>query len=51
MTENEKDLLTIIRENDHPKEAIMIALETIFYYLMQCESSVEPIVVGSREQV
>ena len=38
MTANEKALLTIIRENDKPEEAVMTAIEIIYDFLMQHES-------------
>jgi hypothetical protein len=38
MTENERELITIIRENDNPEEALATAVETILYYLKQHES-------------
>lgn len=39
MTENKKELISIIRENDKPDEAFMIAFETIVSFLMPHESS------------
>lgn len=40
MTENEKELIKIIRENDNPEEALMTAAVIILGYLKQHESSV-----------
>ena len=39
MTENEKELISIIRENDNQEEAIVTAVETILSFLEQHESS------------
>jgi hypothetical protein len=38
MTENEKELIKIIRENDNPEEALMTAAVIILSYLKQHES-------------
>ena len=46
MTENEKELLAIIRENENPEQAIVIAIETIISYLTQHEPSQLPCVAG-----
>ena len=43
MTENEKELIKLIRENDTPGQALMTAAVIIIGYLKQHESSVEPI--------
>lgn len=40
MTENEKELIRIIRENDNPEEALMTAAVIIIGFLKQHESSV-----------
>ena len=40
MTENEKELIKIIRENDNPEEALMAATVIILGFLKQHESSV-----------
>ena len=39
MTDNEKELIQIIRENDNPEQAIVTAVETILSFLKQHESS------------
>lgn len=39
MTDNEKELINIIRENDNPGIALVTAVETILLYLKQHESS------------
>jgi hypothetical protein len=39
MTENEMELIRIIRENDNPEQALTMAVETILTYLKQHESS------------
>ena len=41
MTENEMELIRIIRENDNPEKAIMAAAVIILGFLKQHESSVE----------
>lgn len=38
MTENEKELIELIRENDSPEEALMTAAVIILGYLKQHES-------------
>ena len=50
MTEKELQLLSIIREHNHPDKAIVIAINTICWYLMQHESSATPSVADSPEQ-
>ena len=45
MTENEKELIKIIRENDNPQTALVTAVETILSYLKQHGSSEEPAAV------
>lgn len=47
----ETKLLDMIRENEHPEKAVIIAIETILAFLARRESSVEPIFVAPREQV
>ena len=39
MTDNEIELIKIIRENDNPERALVTAVETILSYLRQRESS------------
>lgn len=39
MTENEKELIDIIRENKNPKQALMTAAVIILGFLKQHESS------------
>lgn len=39
MTENEKELINIIRENDNPEQALMTATVIILDFLKQLESS------------
>lgn len=39
MTENEKELIKIIRENDNPERALMTAAVIILGFLKQRESS------------
>ena len=39
MTENEKELIKLIRENDNPEQALMTATVIILGFLKQHESS------------
>ena len=39
MTDHEKELIKIIRENDNPEQALVTAVNTILCYLVQHESS------------
>lgn len=41
MTDNEKELIKIIRENDNPEQALMTAAVIILDFLKQHESSEE----------
>lgn len=41
MTENEKELIRMIRENDNPEQALMTAAVIILGFLKQHESFVE----------
>lgn len=38
MTENERELIKIIRENDNPKQALITAVDTILLFLVQQKS-------------
>lgn len=49
MTDNEKDLINIIRENDNPQAALATAVETILLYLKRHESSQEQAAADLRE--
>ena len=49
MTDNEKKLIELIRENDNPEEAIVTAVNTILSFLGQRESFEEQVPVGLRE--
>lgn len=40
MTDNEKELIRMIRENDNPEQALMTASVIILDFLKQLESSV-----------
>ena len=42
MSENEKEMISIIRENDNPSEAVVIAIEIISSFLRQYGSSQSP---------
>ena len=46
MTENQKELIALIRENDNPAQAFMTAMVIVMGYLKQLESSVEQASVG-----
>ena len=46
MTENQKELIELIRENDSPKQALMAAALVIIGFLKQHESSVGQASVG-----
>ena len=45
MTENEQELIRIIRENDNPAEALMTAAVIVLGFLKQHESSEEQVAV------
>ena len=45
MTNNERDLLNIIREDDNPEEALEISINIILSFLEQHESSQLPMPV------
>ena len=49
MTENERELIKMIRENDKPEEALMTASLIILGFLKQHESSQEPSAASLRE--
>ena len=49
MTENEQELLYIIRSHDDPALALQIAMETIISFLEQPESYREQALVGVPE--
>ena len=49
MTENEKELIRLIRENDNPGQALMAAATIILGYLKQLESSEEPVAADLQE--
>ena len=38
LTDNEEELLRMIRENDNPGQAVLTAIDTIFGYLTQLGS-------------
>ena len=46
MSENEMELIKLIRENDHPERALMAAATIILGYLKQHGSSEEQAAVG-----
>lgn len=43
LSENEKELIGLIREHDNPGQALMTAATVILGYLKQLESSEEPV--------
>lgn len=49
MTENERELINLIRENDNPEKALCTAVETILLYLKQHESFQEQVAVVLQE--
>jgi len=49
MTENEKELISLIRENDKPEQALMTATLIILGFLKQHESSEAQVSVGLQE--
>ena len=49
MTENEKELISLIRENDKPVQALMTATLIVLGFLKQHESSVVQASVGLQE--
>ena len=42
MTDNELKLITMIRNHNHPDRAMIIALNIIYWYLTQSQSSATP---------
>ena len=50
MTENQNELISIIKSSDNPDLALQIATEIILNYLKQPLSSQEQDSVGLREQ-
>jgi hypothetical protein len=49
MSDNQMELLTIIRENDNPASALMTATLIILGFLKQHESSEEQVVAVPQE--
>ena len=49
MTENEKELIRLIRENDNPERALMTATLIVLGFLKQHESSEAQAAFGHRE--
>ena len=49
MTDNEKELIDMIRHSDNPEESICVAVEIILAFLKQHESSQEQSSVVLRE--
>ena len=42
MTENENELLNMIRNHKHPEQALITAIETTLNFLKQPQSSLTP---------
>ena len=51
MSANEKELIKLIRENDNPEQALMVAAAIILGFLKQHESSEGQAAVYLREHV
>ena len=51
MTKNEEELLEMIRENDNPEQAVLIAIDTILAYLTQHGSSGGQAAAGLLEPI
>lgn len=49
MTENERELIKIIRENDNPEKALTTAIEIILLFLTQQQSFGGQVVAEPRE--
>ena len=49
MTKNERELLTLIRENENPEQALLTAIVLIGCVLEQCGSSQAPSADSRRE--
>lgn len=49
MTDNESELIKLIRENDNPAQALMTATLIVLGYLKRHESSAEQAPVCQRE--
>lgn len=49
MTDNEKELLNIIRSHDNPEQAVKIALDLIFDFLTPHEEPPDTLSVHLRE--
>ena len=49
MTDNELKLINMIRKSNNPDRAMVIAINTICWYLMQHESSATPSVADFQE--
>ena len=49
MTENELKLINLIREQNHPKKAVLTAIKTICWYLTRPQSFATPSVADSQE--
>lgn len=51
MTQNEQELLDIIRTNENPQKALMTAIDIICQYIKQPLSSPEPSAADRQESV
>ena len=50
MTNNQKELLELIYENDNPEQAVLTAINTIISFLEQHGSSPRPVVAVLQGQ-
>ena len=49
MTENERELIRLIRENDNPDKALLKAIDIILLSLVQQKSFEAPVVAVNQE--
>ena len=49
MTDNERELIKLLRENDNPKQALTTAVDIILLFLMQQKSFEAQAVAVSQE--
>ena len=51
MTDNEIELINLIREHKHPEKALITAIETTLDFVKQLQSSATPFVADSLGHV
>lgn len=49
MTENENELINLIRSHKHPEQALITAIETTILFLELLQSSVKQVVADFQE--